>query len=187
MKNRFFRPQTQRGVALATALVFLVILTLLGVFAMRASTTELRLARNEQARIEALETAQAVVDAVAADSANLPINSDEDYLRCFESANTGTQTACPIEQAGLSLGPITDGSATATQREIFDNGVYAEARRLPPADIALPGQTLMSMDKLSAVGFGVRGQYARGEEGLGAADIEQGILSLAPRNARIEY
>jgi hypothetical protein len=37
------------------------------------------------------------------------------------------------------------------------------------------------------VGFGVRGQYARGEEGLGAADIEQGILSLAPRNARIEY
>lgn len=180
-------PREQRGVALATALVFLVILTLLGIFSMRASTIELRLARNEQARIEAQETAQAIVDAVLANPANLPANSNTRYFLCFESANAGTQTACPLEQTGLGLAPLTDGSATETQRQIFDSGVYAEARRLPPADAPLPAQTLNSADKLTGVAFGVRGQYARGEEGLGAADIEQGILLLVPRNPRIEY
>ncbi|MES1944137.1 putative Tfp pilus assembly protein [Salinisphaera sp. PC39] len=169
-------PARQRGIALATALIFLVVITVLGLVAVRSSTTELRLAHNEQTRVEALQTAQAVVDAVLAGTGNLPVRPGDDYRLCHDSGDAGTQTQCPAEDAGLTLAGSDSG--------LFAKGIYAEVRRLPPETAPVPGALLTSMDKFTTASFAVRGEYARGEAGLGAADIEQGIIRVVPRARR---
>lgn len=171
----------QRGVALATALIFLVVITLLGLVAMRTSTTELRLARNEQVRMEAMQTAQSVVDKVLADSDNFPLTMDPDTPHCFVSGGGDVQAVCPPEQAQLTLsGP------DQPLPPLFQKGIHAEVRRLPPDRAPLPGGLLTSMAKFSGAAFAVRGQYSRGQAGQGAADIEQGVIKLVPRQERIQ-
>lgn len=176
------RARGQAGIALATALIFLVVITILGLVAMRSSTTELQLARNQQNRVEAMETAQAVVDAVIADDTNTPVTTNPDYLRCFDSGDAGGQDQCPGADSGLVLGPTTDNGVDS----IFQHGIYAEVRRLDPAESPVPATFMTSMDKFTTASFAVRGQYARGAAGLGAADIEQGLLKLVPKSARIQ-
>lgn len=170
------QPPRQEGIALATALIFLLVITVLGLVAVRSSTTELQLARNEQTRVEAMETAQAVVDAVIAGTGNLPVRPGDDYLLCYDSGD-GTQTQCTEGAAGLSLAGTGDSA-------LFDKGIYAEVRRLAPETTPVPAALLTSMDKFTAASFAVRGQYARGEAGLGAADIEQGLIKIVPRSER---
>lgn len=170
------RPARERGIALVTALMFLIVITVLGLVAVRNSTTELQLAHNEQSRVEALQMAQAVVDAIIAGSGNLPVRPGTDYRICYDSG-AGTHDQCPAEEATLTLATDEDSS-------LFDQGVYAEVRRLAPETTPVPGALLTSMDKFSAASFAARGQYARGEAGLGAADIEQGLIKLVPRSRR---
>jgi hypothetical protein len=54
----------RKGVALFTALMFLVILTLISITAMQTSTMELQMASNEQARRIAVDSAQSATDVV---------------------------------------------------------------------------------------------------------------------------
>lgn len=185
-------PARQHGIALATALIFMVVITILGLVAVRSSTTELRLAHNAQVRVEALQAAQAVVDSVISNPANLPVSADPDFLLCYDSGANGSHKACPSEHAGLVLATpqnLTVASAPAgecdPQASLFQSGVYAEARRLPPEDVPVPGAFLTSMDKFHMAAFSVRGQYACGNTGLGSADIEQGVLKLVPNVERI--
>lgn len=185
-------PQHQHGIALATALIFLVIITVLGLAAVRSSTTELRLANNEQVRVEALQRAQAVVDSVISVDSNFPINGNTSYKICYDSGASGNQVSCPAADASLVL-PEQSGAPSATtpagecdpNAGIFKTGVYAEARRLPPEDVPVPGNLFTSMDKFHTAAFAVRGQYACGNTGLGSADIEQGLLKLVPNANRI--
>lgn len=167
--------RTQQGVALATALIFLVVITLVGLVAMRSSVVELRLARNNQFEIEATQKAQAIVDAVLAEPADLSTDLAPGDTKCYASG-TNAPTACSTASAADLLDP---------QNALFQSGVYAEVRRMPPAQVPLPGPLLTSMDKFTAAAFAVRGQYDQAAAGLGAADIEQGVIKLVPRSPRI--
>lgn len=170
-------PRNQRGIALATSLIFLIVITLLGLVAVRTSTTELKLAHNEQTRVEAMETAQSVIDAVLAGNGNLPVRADTNYMLCHDSGDAGNQANCPDTNPGLTL------ASTGSSR-IFNKGVYAEVRRLQPETAPVPDALMSSMARFGAASFAVRGQYDRGEVGLGAADIEQGIIKLVPKPER---
>lgn len=186
----------QRGIALATALIFLVVITILGLVAVRSSTTELQLANNAQVSVEALQNAQAVVDAVIQDPDNLPVNGALNYMRCYSSGDNGSQKQCPEDNSGLTLPTLgdasggDDGGDTSGECDPaagpFQTGTYAEARRVPPADVPVPAALLTSMDKFQIATFSVRGQYACGKSGLGAADIEQGVIKLVPKHARLQ-
>lgn len=165
----------QRGVALATALVFLVVITLVGLVAMRSSVVELRLARNTQFEIEAAQTAQAVVDAVVANLDNFSVDLQPGGIACYDSGS----------DAPAACGAAFAANLLDVQNALFQDGIYAEVRRLPPAQVPPPAPLLTSMDKFSAAAFAVRGQYNRAAAGLGAADIEQGVLRLVPRSPRI--
>lgn len=74
-------PVNQQGAALLVALMFLVILTLLSVHAMRSSTMELRMAGNEQERRLGFDSAQSARDAVIA--ANKIAASNVGDVICF--------------------------------------------------------------------------------------------------------
>ncbi len=77
----------QRGVALASAMIVLIILTLLGVAAMRASRLELRLSNNAQSQLSALQQAQSIADSVLANSTNFQILPGTHYFFCFAAAS----------------------------------------------------------------------------------------------------
>ncbi len=62
-------PARQRGVTLAVALIFLVLLSLFAVNAFLGSTTGLRIVGNMQARQEGLAAAQAVIEQVVSSDA----------------------------------------------------------------------------------------------------------------------
>jgi len=171
----------QDGIALATALIFLIVITVLGLATVRMSTTELRLSRNEQLRVQSLETSQAIVDAVITDPGNTPVRAGSEYTICFDSGDAGGQKSCPAENAGLNLDP--DGGDTPP--ELFSKGVYAEVQRLEPELTPAPGRLMTSLDKFSTAAFSVRGQYSRTQAGLGSADIEQGLIKLVPQQERL--
>lgn len=72
----------QQGAALFIALIFLVIITLIAVTAMRTSTLELLMAVNDQARKTALDSAASASDAVIGNS-SISIGNAGD-IDCFQ-------------------------------------------------------------------------------------------------------
>ena len=70
----------QRGAALATALLILIVLTLLGLAAMRSSRLELKLSQNAESRVNARQSAQAIADGITQVDANLAIGSGPGFL-----------------------------------------------------------------------------------------------------------
>jgi type IV pilus assembly protein PilX len=83
----------QQGVALFTAMVFLVIITLISVAAMRSSTMELRMATNEQEHRIGIDSTQSASDAVV-ELANIKITADGDTT-CIGFGKTPTETLYP--------------------------------------------------------------------------------------------
>ena len=69
------RFKSQRGVALAVALILLVVLTLLALSGVRLSTMELRMSLNDELRVTAYEQAQSLVDVTIRQFSNTPVLS----------------------------------------------------------------------------------------------------------------
>ena len=164
------RLRQQQGVALAMALLFLSVITLLGLATLRMSSTQLKMAQNDHARVSALEIAQAAIDATIDDPANTPVSLFAPLSRCF-----GQSGALTCSDPELSLaGPL------------FAQGVYAEAVLTEPAEQPVTDLLITSSDKFALATFTIRAKYDRNAESLGAADIEQGYMELLPRDGRIK-
>jgi type IV pilus assembly protein PilX len=89
--TRHLQPQRQKGAVLITALIFLVILTLISVAAMRSSTLELRMAGNEQEHRRALQSTQSAINGVLA-NANIQV-VDIGITTCYQFDSTDTTLA----------------------------------------------------------------------------------------------
>lgn len=165
----------QHGVALVIALMFLLVLTLIGVAAMHSSVVEIRLARNTQFRIEAMQKAQAVIDAVLADADNFSAYLPPGEQIWYPDRISGNGVSCDSNSLKSTLGSLP-----------ISTGLYAEVRRLRPAHVPPLGRSLTSMDKFTSAAFAVRGVYDRSEDGLGAADLEQGVIKILPVSSRIQ-
>jgi len=77
--------ERETGIALVMAMIVLIILTLLGVAAIRASRLELRMSNNSQSRLSALEQAQSLADTVVSNPVNIAIQPGTHYFFCFSS------------------------------------------------------------------------------------------------------
>ena len=75
----------QDGVALAISMILLVVITLLGLSAVRFTVNDLKIASNEQVRVTAAQASQSVVDATVADSGNTPVIGGIGYKSCTSS------------------------------------------------------------------------------------------------------
>lgn len=154
-----------RGAALITALVLLIVVTLLTVTAMRFSTLELRMAGNEQQRLAAFESAQAAIDSVIADTDNFPIIGAAGFTNC-----TANLTSCSRNDITLSGAP-------------FDSTThFVTVARLPPDTIPIPRGVETSSDKFSAAAFSVNSFFDGSGIGTGSVRIVQGYLVLAPKS-----
>lgn len=167
---------SQRGAALVIALVFLIAITLLGLTSIRSSTMELRMAMNEETRITALEQAQAMIDLVKSDEDNLPVQTGVagSTVNCYVVDNYTPPSNIPCTHATKTVNLDTETGQ-------LDGNVYTLVTRLTPATSPAPRGLGMSGDKFDVALFGVVGGYDRSDEGLGASEIEQGLIKPLPK------
>jgi hypothetical protein len=186
MTRQLFRSTTgQSGAALATALFFLVILTLLGLAAMRAGTLDLRLSQNEVGRFDAQQNAQTALDAVNQYSAALNVQTGSGYLQsCVLGASLDATAiassqgfSCPSAQSVPALLPDTlyKGYLYASvYRESYSGADYAPVSAIREGDsggnFQLASFTITAgYDRIATTGV------ASGDEtAQGGAEIAQG-------------
>ena len=155
----------QRGAALITALILLIVITTLTISSMRSSILELRMAGNEESRISAFQMAQAMSDAITASPTTTPVLGGPGFTIC-----TPAEPDCNLNNllipGGVYAAEITAGDLTARVVRL------SPATRPPPRGIG------SSADKFSAAAFQVQTTFDRTEEGLGRSDVAEGLLVL---------
>lgn len=72
----------QGGAVLLVSLIFLLLLSIVAVTTMKINTLELLMSGNEQARIEAFQKAQAIVEAIDSDEDNFNVLGESRYMVC---------------------------------------------------------------------------------------------------------
>lgn len=155
--NRFRDPSRQRGVALAAGMMILLIITVIGVFSMRSSIFELRMAHNEETRIDAFERAQSMIDSIIIYDDNFPAVGLLDSV-CLDASDG----SCTMEiDDELIQGADADRStATSTWTDCAEN-----------LDILSSSEGLAFM-------FDVEVIYDGTPDRLGRSDQVQGVLDV---------
>jgi len=154
----------QTGAVLATTLLLLVVITLLGVAALRFSRLELRMAGNTEAKLQSFQTAQALADAVYATPAMVPVIGAPGFSIC-----TPTLDGCNRNDISLPgfTQPIEDADLTGQVVQLAEGMV--------------PRGLETSADKFGGVRYRVTSTYDRTDENLGTFEVVQGMLILVPR------
>lgn len=172
------RPAAQGGAALAVALLMLVIITLLGVAAVRTTQVELKLAQNAESRMSAVQAAESMVSFVST-ATNLPVNTDLSFIACVLPAGvTSAQFSCSA--------PFID-VATATA-PLQAHG-YALIRREAPlfVEVSVLREAELSAKNYDFARFSVTGGYDRSADSMSAAEITEGTLKLHTKVAGVNY
>lgn len=144
----------QNGAALLVALSFLVVITLISLTAMRSTTTELRLASNNEERIAAEQVAQSAIDSIISEPTNFIVTGTEDTEK----------------KPALDSDDIAEfGDAEVTLKE--------GATTNPPRGLGV------SAEKFQGTLFHVDGEYNQNDTapGRGKAFIGQGVVLLIPK------
>jgi hypothetical protein len=179
----------QRGAALATALFFLVVITILGLAAMKAGQNDLRLALNEETRITAVQRAQSLLESMLEhDGENLAVRQGSGYVQnCYVSVKLDTTSLknrqnfeCPSALVDATVIPSTtlaDNAYTLIRRESVGGSDFAPVAALRRGD---------SGERFRLASFTVLAGYDRtsasrssssGDSGnFGAAEVSQGTF-----------
>ena len=151
--NTYYINQKQQGAALLVALSFLVVVTLISLTAMRSSTTELRLASNNEERISAEQVAQSAIDSAISNPANLIVSGV-----VGKKITTITLSTTDVDE-------FTDADIEVTEGQTAN----------PPRGLGV------SADKFQGTIFHVDGSYNGVTKGRGQSFIGQGVVLLSPK------
>lgn len=176
----------ERGAALATALLFLIVLTLLGIGAIREARTSLTMAGNEASRITALDVSQSLVDALLADSdTHFPVTVMADLqIGCFPAglaASNPLRAPFACAEGGITP-PLTASGALAdrTYVEVWRESVNGQAL-VPATSVGTTGTTA----RVRYARFRVTSGTDRTALGQGAAEVQQGVQIAVPESEGI--
>ena len=154
----------QSGVVLFVSLVMLLVITMISMSLMSMSTIEMRMANNEEARINGLQVAQALIDVVASQDDVTPVVGAAGYTLCAGDSDD----ACDVY--------IDDKLPDNEVKTQVDQGsLQLMIIRNSPALQPPPRGTKWSIKSFDSAPFRVRGIYDRTEEGGGYAAVEQGV------------
>ena len=148
----------QQDAVLIIALVMLAALTLMSTAAVDSSVMGLRISRNVEEQVNAFQTAQAAVDQVISDTANLPLTGP---LNNFISV--------PLSGNPFAADTVAGESVAAQAERTLDCG-------MPPRLNA--GTSLLAYSSFS---FRVRADIDRAATGRGLSSVRQGYLILGPK------
>lgn len=168
----------QRGAALAISLLMLLIVILLGVAAVRATRTELRLSLNSESQMTAIQAAQSVNAYLYTFPDLMPVNENLSYTACVPLNKVVEDFTCAA--AGIDLSAATPA--------LRDYG-YAAIRRQEPlfVEVNVMREIQASAKNYDFARFTVTGGYDRSGDGMGAAEITEGILRLHVKPLGVGY
>lgn len=157
----------QRGGSLLVAIIFMLLLGMMGMIGMQTSRLQLRMANNVEVKANAEQAAQALVDAVAANPAMTPVVGDVGYTLC-----TPGGPDCDDESIYMPPGEL--------ETEVTDGHLSGSAVVTSPPNSPPPRGLGFSADKFAGSGFRVTSDYDRADDGLGRATITQGLVVVTP-------
>jgi hypothetical protein len=163
------RRGAQAGVTLVTALIFLTVISLLSITSLRSSTVGVRMAQNEESRFAAIQAAQALTEAIVGSPASTPVIGGAGFSNC-----TIGEVGCDLYTIAAPPGFLADALAAGQ--------ISARVERLTPPEKPPPRVLESSLDKFSAASFQIIATFDRTDEGLGRAQLVEGLLVLVPKN-----
>lgn len=158
--------EVQNGATLVVALVFLGVITMLSIAAMRDSVVGMRMSRNEEARFFGMQAAQALTEAIISNRDTTPVIGDAGFSIC-----TAGEAGC--DRYGIALPAVI-------ANEVAQGNLSARIERLDPEFKSPPRTVDSSLDKFSAASFQIVSTYDRSDEGFGRVRIVEGLMVLAP-------
>lgn len=164
----------QAGTALITALLLLVVITILSLTAVRSSTQELRMATNQESRIDAFQTAVALIDGVIETPGNLIIFGSAGFKNCTSNVINCGKNEITLPSAAPFSDPLVEKRVTV---------VMQNADGAPPRTIGT------SIDKFGAASFAIHAEstllsdntdrFVRAKSRAG-----QGFMLLVPKTSQ---
>lgn len=184
--NRPASLRNQHGAALAIALLMLVIITLLGVAAVRATQVELRLSQNSESRMSAQQAAQTMLGylmSTANVSSNLPANDNVSFRVCLVG---GSVVASNLP---FTCG-ATDSAATLGSLPInLSQYGYVESKREQPlfVEVNVDRDALSSARNYDFARYTITGGYDNTLNGMSAAEVTESRLVLHVKTNGVTY
>lgn len=161
--------RAQRGAALVTALIFLIIITAIALSSMRSSTQELRMAVNAEEKVAAGQLAQALSDAVSSNPASTPVVGEVGRRVCTPLVGSNP----PCDDYDLPLPPDVGALMPADERFVAVERLGAESRPCPRG-------MGMSLVGFGCAAFRIHSQYDGSARLRSRADVNEGILVAVP-------
>lgn len=181
MNQTHTRPNSQRGAALAIALLMVVIITLLGVAALRATQVELKLAQNAESRMSAIENAESMARYAESTYGTLPVDGNLSFTACVLPAVVRTaEFSCPSSSISTSN--------STSQLQLYG---YALIRREAPLFVEVNVLREVghetSAKNYDFARFTIVGGYDRTPQRMSAAEITEGRLVLHTKVVGVSY
>jgi Tfp pilus assembly protein PilX len=175
--NRIFTKQ--HGVAMFTALIFLVIVTLLSITAMRTSTMELQMASNEQENRIGTDSAQSAIEVVV-DSNRIKIDGDGS-ITCFGFGETPPDTT-PNGKACDTKETVTSAASHGTDNKVAVT-MLGSGSCPPSIAISARGSSSMRRSGSSSTGtcayFSIESFYDATAKRGGRTETQEGFVRIA--------
>ena len=157
----------QRGSVLMLSAVMLIVIGMLTMSLMGMSRMEVRMATNEEARVNAIESVQSSNEAIISNPSSTPVVGGVGYKLC-------TTNLASCDQYTLTM-PTTEMEALVT-----DDHLGAVAFRGEPLFRNPPRGTDWSLDKFTSTTFTVQSTFDRTTDGQGSAQVLEGLVVMLP-------
>lgn len=163
----------QQGLALVVALIFLIVISIIGVSAVKFTTAGVRSALNDEYRVASFQDAQSLMDATVADSDNTPVVGGVGYRVCTPGAVITDGNDCETSDIALPEG-LFDG-------ELEDGQAQATVTRLSPLFGPPPRGSGASVNRFFAANFRIQAQHDKTDVGAGRTTINEGLILILNR------
>jgi Tfp pilus assembly protein PilX len=148
----------------------LLILTVIGVGAMRSSLFELQMSRNEESRMSTFQRAQSLVDATVGNTSNTVVSGQVGDVICMQKDANVTWNGMTCGQGTLH---VIDDLITAPH----DQRSTVFVKRLAPDFVPAPRGLGFSVD-FDAAQFEVSAMYDASSAKLGRSSLAQGVMVI---------
>ena len=167
MNREIKKFHSQRGVVLFVSLIMLVVIGMLTLSLMGISRIEMRMANNEEARVNGLQMAQSLSDVFVNDPALTPVVGKAGYSIC-----AGTDGCDETVSSGqMPAQEITDA---------IDDGYLSVKLSRPEQEFRKPPRGSGTGNEFIGAAFHIEATYDGTEDGRGYGKIEEGLLVLIP-------
>lgn len=157
----------QSGAILVITLIMIALIAVIGVSTIHTGTDQINMARNAEARNEAMQRTQSIIDAVLSNN-NLAVNNTAGLAACFNVPNCPSVLSLPDDLTANGEG----------------NRITVRVNRLLPLYTDPPPNLSSSAGLFTAAQFEVEATYDATDIRGGSATLVQGVMVLINRGSQ---